>query len=162
MNIAYIFLVHRDPKQIKRIIDSISETGDFYIHVDKKTDIAPFEKELNGYKNVFFTSKRYSVWWAGFSMIDGYMQGMSDAYNSDKKYDRFVFMTGQDYPLMTNKQILDEFEKNKNTEYVMAYNIITSTIPTDKNKILKKWYFDFFIKSTIAEYNEVTLASVEI
>lgn len=142
MNIAYIFLVHRDPMQIKRIVDSISGTGDFYIHVDKKSDFAPFEKELGTYENVFFTSKRYSVWWAGFSMIDGYMQGLSDAYNSEKSYDRFVLMTGQDYPLMTNTEIISEFENNKDTEYVMAYNIVTSTIPTDKNKILKKWYFD--------------------
>ena len=147
MNIAYIILVHKDPKQIKRLIDSIKDTGDFYLHVDKKSDVSPFEKELKEYENVYFTSKRYSVWWAGFSMIKGYMQGFLDAYNSDKKYDRFVMLTGQDYPLMTNKEILDTFERNKETEYVMAYNIINSTVPTDKNKILKKWYLDFFINS---------------
>ncbi len=142
MKIAYIFLVHKDTKQIKRLINSIGETGDFYLHVDKKSDIVPFEKELGSYNNVFFVSKRYSVWWAGFSMIKGYMQGLLDAYSSEKKYDRFVFMTGQDYPLMTNDEILQEFDNNKDTEYVMAYNIVTSTVPTDKNKILKKWYFD--------------------
>ncbi len=147
MKIAYIFLVHKDAKQIKRLIDAITDTGDFYIHVDKKSDIAPFKKELGSYNNVYFTSKRYSVWWAGFSMIKGYMQGLFDAYNSTIKYDRFVFMTGQDYPLMTNNQILKEFKNHKNTEYVMAYKIATSTIPTDKNKILKKWYFDSFFNN---------------
>ena len=148
MKIAYIFLVHKDPKQIKRLIDSISETGDFYIHVDKKSDFASFENEFRDYSNVFFTTKRYSVWWAGFSMIKGYMAGLLDAFGSDKGYDRFVFMTGQDYPLMTNAQILEEFENNRSTEYIMAYNIATSTIPTDKNKILKNWYFDFFFNSS--------------
>lgn len=147
MKIAYIFLVHKDPKQVKRLINSISTTGDFYIHVDKKSNFKNFENEFKDYPNVFFTSKRYSVWWAGFSMIKGYMQGVLDAYNSDKWYDRFVLMTGQDYPLMTNEQIITEFETHKTTEYVMAYNITTSTIPTDKNKILKNWYFDFLFNN---------------
>ena len=147
MNISYILLAHKDPKQIKRLIDTIKSTGDFYIHIDKKTDIIPFVEELKTYRNVFFTTKRYSVWWAGFSMIKGYMQGLIDAYNSSKKYDRFVLMTGQDYPLMTNSEIVNEFSKNRDIEYVMAYNITTSTIPTDKDKILRKWFFDSFTKN---------------
>ncbi len=147
MRIAYIILAHKDPDQIKRLVDSLSGTGDFYIHIDKKSDLGAFENLLKNYQNVFFTTKRYSVWWAGFSIIKGYMAGLIDAYNSKTEYDRFVFMTGQDYPLMTNGEILREFEKNKTTEYVMAYNITTSTIPTDKNKILNNWYFDFFFNN---------------
>ena len=147
MKIAYVILVHKDPHQIKRLVNSLKDTGDFYIHVDKKSNIAQFREIFKKYKNVFFTSKRHSVWWGGFSMNRGYMEGMMEAYNSDKNYERFVFMTGQDYPLMTNSEILQEFESHKNTEYIMAYKISTSTIPTDKDKIFKRWYFDFFINN---------------
>ena len=75
-------------------------------------------------------------------MVQAYLYLMDCAYSSDKHYDRFVFMTGQDYPLMTDIQILKEFSEHPDVEYVMAYNIATSTVSTDKNKILKNWYLD--------------------
>jgi hypothetical protein len=51
-------------------------------------------------------------------------------------------LTGQDYPLMSNDEIIKTFEENRDVEYVMAYNVVTSTVPTDKNKLLKRWYLD--------------------
>ncbi len=142
MKIAYLIMVHKDPKQIKRLVDSISSSGDCFIHVDKKTDIIPFEDCLQKSSNVFFMKRRIRVNWAAWSMVQVYMELMDMAFKHANNYDRFVFLTGQDYPLMSNAEIVREFEAHPETEYVMAYKISTSTIPTDKNKILKKWFFE--------------------
>lgn len=141
MKIAYLMLAHKDHEQIKRLASLLAKTGDCYIHLDKKSDRSVFESTLAPVEGLTLLSK-YSVSWAGWSMVQAYLYLMDHAYASDKQYDRFVFMTGQDYPLMPDEQILQEFSENPDVEYVMAYNIATSTIPTDKNKILKNWYLD--------------------
>ncbi len=142
MKVAYLIMAHRDPEQIKRLVDSIYDSGDCFIHIDKKVDENPFKECLTGYERVCFMKNRIRVNWAAWSMVQVYMELMDMAYNHKNNYDRFVFLTGQDYPLMTNEEILAEFSANIDTEYVMAYKISTSTIPTDKNKILRKWYFE--------------------
>lgn len=142
MKIAYLIMAHRDPLQICRLAESLKGSGDCFIHIDKKTDAAPFEKGLESCGHVFLMQKRIRVNWAAWSVVRGYMELLAMAYHSEKKYDRFVFLTGQDYPLMSNAEIIHEFETHPDTEYVMAYKISTSTIPTDKNKILKKWYLE--------------------
>ncbi len=142
MKIAYLIMAHKDPAQIKRLVNSISDSGDCFIHIDKKSNELPFKNALENCRGVTFMKKRIRVNWAAWSMVQVYIELMELAYNSDKKYDRFVFLTGQDYPLMTNSQIIETFSANPETEYIMAYKISTSTIPTDKNKILKRWYFE--------------------
>lgn len=142
VKIAYLLLAHCDPGQVRRLVDSLSGSGDFFIHIDKKSDIEPFRDALVDRSNVFFLEDRIRVNWAAWSVPSAYLELLDMAYNNPKHYERFVLLTGQDYPIMTNRQILEEFEAHSDTEYIMAYQISHSTIPTDKNKILRRWYFE--------------------
>ncbi len=142
MKIAYLLMAHKDPELIRRLVASLEDSGDFFIHIDKKTDIQQFRDALDGYSHVFWADNRIKVNWAAWSMTEVYLLLLKQAFESKNNYDRFVFLTGQDYPLMSNKQIVTEFCNNPDVEYIMAYKISTSTIPTDKNKVLKKWYFE--------------------
>lgn len=146
LKIAYLILAHKDPLQIKRLIGRMLKTGDCFIHIDKKSDIKVFLSQLGEMKGVNIISK-YRVSWAGWTVVQAYLELLEQALKSKNNYDRFVFMTGQDYPLMTDEQIVAEFKSNLKTEYVMAYKISSSTIPNDKNKILKRWYFDVPFKN---------------
>lgn len=141
MKIAYIVLAHKDPKQLRRLTDHLTKSGDVYVHLDKKTDFREFCEQFGAHPRVYI-SQKFSVWWAGWSMIKAYMHLMEIAYTAPEGYDRFVLMTGQDYPLMTANEIKTEFEKCKDVEFVMAYNLAMSPVPTDCNKVLKRWYLD--------------------
>lgn len=142
MKIAYIVLAHSNVEQVLRLANSISNTGDVYIHFDKKCNIDGIEKKIENNPSVNLVEKRIMVSWAGWSVVKAYITSIIQALESPKKYDRFVMLTGQDYPLMKDSQIIDEFEKNKDIEYIMAYNVATSTILTDKNKTKMRWYMD--------------------
>lgn len=142
VKIAYLMMAHKDPLQIRRLVLSLKDSGDFFIHIDKKSDIAPFQEALKDIKNAVLVKDRICVNWAGWSMTRVYLELLDTAMKDKNHYDRFVFLTGQDYPIMSNKQIVEEFDSHKDTEYIMAYKISTSTIPTDKNKILWWWYQD--------------------
>ena len=142
MKIAYLLLTHNNPEQLARLVNSLKETGDFYIHIDKKSNIRPFEQIFDGMDSVYLLKKRVNVTWAGWSLVKGYMLLLQTALESENKYDRFVLLTGQDYPLMSNGEIIKTFEDNPDIEYVMAYNIATSTVSADKYKVLRRWYLD--------------------
>ena len=116
MKIAYLILAHKEPQQLARLADRLSKTGDVYIHIDKNQNFNDFALVLKDMPRVYLESKRNRVSWAGWSIVKSYIQLLSVAYNDKKNYDRFVFLTGQDYPLMTNSEILLEFENNVNIE----------------------------------------------
>lgn len=147
MKIAYILLCHKDPEQLVRLVNALKGTGDFYIHIDKKSDIRPFQACFKDNPFVYLLKKRINVTWAGWSMVKAYMLLLQAALKSEKHYTRFIMLTGQDYPLMSNQKILNIFEENRNIEYVMAYNLTTSTVSTDKKKVLMRWYLDSPFKS---------------
>ena len=148
MKIAYLILTYKDPEHLYRLVNALKGTGDFYINVDKKSDFKPFYDLLKNEPSVHFLQKRVNVSWGGWSILKAYMLLLQEAFLSENHYERFVMLSGQDYPLLTNREIVMQFENNRGVEYIMAYNIATSTVPTDKNKVLKSWYFDNPFRST--------------
>lgn len=64
MKIAYIIGAHSDPNNLRRLVLSLGRQ-DFYIHVDLKSDIEPFQKGLENVKNVHFIKNRVKVYWGG-------------------------------------------------------------------------------------------------
>ena len=147
MKIAYLILAHKDPDHLARLAERLSKTGDSFIYIDKKSNIKEFEGKLCAVEGVYLERDRISVAWGGWSMVKAYMQLLQKVLESPKKYSRIVLMTGQDYPLMSDSQILQAFEENPTVEYVMAYKVMTSRLLSDRNKIQKKWFFDFPLKN---------------
>jgi len=147
MNIAYLVVTYKDPQLLLRTVNALEGSGDFFVFVDKKTNIKPYLELFKNYKNVVFISKRYCVAWGGWTLGKSNLDLLVRAFEDEKKYDRFVLLTGLDYPLFSNKRIIETFEKNSDVEYVMAYNIAKSPYISDHHKITKNWFFDFPFKN---------------
>lgn len=60
---------------------------------------------------------------------------------SDIKYERFVYISGQDYPLWSNKRISDYFEKNRTTEFIEALNLSELKTPRKMPERIKAYHF---------------------
>jgi hypothetical protein len=57
MKIAYIVHAYKLPKQLSRMINSLSDNNSsFFVHIDKKVDIEPFKEEISkiNSQNIFF------------------------------------------------------------------------------------------------------------
>ena len=64
--IAYMISAYTEPKSLQALVNALDmDDVDFYIHIDKKVEIAPFYKPLSNRKNVFFTKHREKVSWGG-------------------------------------------------------------------------------------------------
>jgi hypothetical protein len=113
--IAYLILVHSDPVHFKRLIEALSYECDIYVHVDKKIDENIFKSKVMQ-NNIFFTKKRYSINWAGISMIDAQLELLESTMN--EKYSHIVFLSGADYPIKNKKYIHDFITASKTKEFI--------------------------------------------
>lgn len=132
--IAYLIIAHTDPLILKILVDSLNSNSDFYIHLDKKTDLVGFKDQFVGYENVFFISERHSVQWAGYGIVAAQLSLIKSALESNENYLRLVHLSGLDYPLVSNSELYDNFSK-ENIEYISGYNITKSKEEDQKNRV---------------------------
>lgn len=113
MKIAYLILVHKNPKQVARLIRRLNiENTIFSIHVDLNTNVEPFKQEIFALNpdndNIYFLEKRFKPKWGGFNTI----RAAVELINSILTYkpDNIVYLSGQDYPIMNNNAIKEYLE----------------------------------------------------
>jgi hypothetical protein len=136
--LAYLILVHSDAQQFGKLISSLGENCDIYVHVDKKADISPFLKIAGG-KNVIFAKSRVSISWAGISMIDAQNILLIDALNNKERYSHLIFLSGSCYPIKNQKEIYETITKYPQREFIKFIDMRDSPGHYMK-QIKRKWF----------------------
>ncbi len=128
MQIAYLVLCHRDPQHIARLARKLTQDTDdrIIVHVDAKSDLAPFEAALRGIPRVDLLAQRTAVWWGGYSAVAATQSMLAHALRLPG-VERFVLLQGADYPLRSNAQLHAFFAANPSTEFIRACNASVST-----------------------------------
>ncbi|SDR05123.1 Core-2/I-Branching enzyme [Chryseobacterium soldanellicola] len=121
INIAYLILVHRLPDQFKKLFKAIYEPSNFYlIHIDKKASEQIGEEVtdfLKNYPNAHIL-KSENVIWGGYSMVQAELDGMKYLLEMDTRWDYFINLSGQDYPLKSQKIIREFLSQNNGKNYI--------------------------------------------
>ena len=148
MKIAYLVLCHTDPQHIARLANKVtcSTEDEVFVHVDEKSDIAPFEQALQGNAQIHVLQNRVAVYWGGYSSVEATILLFRTALSSGT-FDRFVILQGLDYPIRSNRAIHAFFEENMDKEFIRAQNISDSKDPKEKHKYSLYWYLDGGSKS---------------
>lgn len=136
--IAYIISAYKDAPHLARLVDALNDKADFYIHIDQKSDIKPFEEAL-GDKVTFVP--RHWVSWGGWEQVEYQKELLGAVIRSGVAYDRVVCLSGQDYPLWSNEEIHRYFDENKETEFIAAMNLSRSSNPQQRSKIERYHFF---------------------
>lgn len=126
VKIAYLVIAYMDPEQLRRLTERLTRSSDAYIHINASVEMAPFQKAMegmNGEGRAVFSEERYRIVWGGYSIIRAAFSMMEQALKYEK-YDRFVLLTGLDYPIKTDEQIQEFFQRHLHTEFVHA-DIVT-------------------------------------
>jgi hypothetical protein len=117
MKVAYLVLAHKNSRVLKRAIGALSsDECAFFIHIDKKSDIAEFS-EIRG-KNVFFSGKRVPVYWGEYSQVRAILLLVRQALESSGRYDYLVLLGGSEYLLRSRKYIHAYLEANRGAEFM--------------------------------------------
>ncbi|GFS12201.1 beta-1,3-galactosyl-O-glycosyl-glycoprotein beta-1,6-N-acetylglucosaminyltransferase [Elysia marginata] len=142
--IAFSLMVYKNMEMVERLLRSVYRPQNFYcIHVDAKSD-PKFYEALQAVSsclpdNVRVASRRVKVYWGQFSVLEPELVCMEDLINMDngntaagygnltgkkqkfrgKKWKYFINLTGQEFPLKTNYElvkILKAFKGANNQE----------------------------------------------
>ncbi|MGK6341006.1 beta-1,6-N-acetylglucosaminyltransferase [Chryseobacterium sp. DT-3] len=162
INIAYLILVHRLPDQFKRLFKALYDPSNFYlIHIDKKAnqeigeEISVF---LQKYPNVHILKSK-NVIWGGYSMVQAELDGMKYLLDMEMKWDYFINLSGQDYPLKSQEIIKEFLSKNNGKSYIKiadqkksrpeTMNRIENYFEESEDKISEETYKRDFMKGVI-------------
>lgn len=117
---AFLILAHKQPKLLGRILRVLAQDNHyFFIHIDKKSnEFAQFKQQAEGVGNVELIGNQVKVFHAGVSQIDAVLLLLKSAFNHPVDFSFYHVMSGQDYPLRSNKQFDDFFE---NTTHSFMY-----------------------------------------
>ena len=135
--IAYFILVHRFPKQFERLFKAIYDPENYYlIHVDLKAEkniLLDIEAFLKHYPNTYIM-KSENVVWGGYSMVQSELNGMKYLLSKNIKWDFFINLSGQDFPLKSQEDIRKFLGKNRNKNFINLANQATER-PDTMNRI---------------------------
>jgi hypothetical protein len=121
MKIAHLILAHKNPEQLERLLNALDHPSfDFYIHLDKKTDAAPFE-HLFERPRTFAVHKRASVYWAAYGTIQATINGFEEIM--PKGYDYINVISAQDFPLKPADHIYQYILDRKGQEFITCQSI---------------------------------------
>lgn len=147
--IAYLIQAHTDTVHFARLINRLDSDADFFVHIDKKSDINPFKKSVTEKTNVFFVpeNKRVKVFWGGFSQVKASLELIELCLKKSKTqgytYKKIVLISGACYPIKGNRYIHDFFDKQPNINFIKGINLTEANLPQANYFVCNYLFFDF-------------------
>ncbi|KAL8578022.1 hypothetical protein ACOMHN_048798 [Nucella lapillus] len=108
--LAFSILVHKDLEQVERLLRAVYRPHNVYcLHADLK---APWHFQ-NGLRhlaaclpNVIVTQRSWDVTWGTMSVLEPELQCMRELLSRGTRWEYFINLTGQEFPLKTNRQLV--------------------------------------------------------
>jgi hypothetical protein len=114
--IAYLILAHANPEHLQRLIARLrSDNAMFFLHVDKKAK--PHQFAHLQAADVRLVPDAVSVHWGDFSQVEAILKLMTTALAAGR-FDRFVLLSGADYPLWPTANIDAFFAAHPQDEFI--------------------------------------------
>ncbi len=132
MKVAFIILAYKHPVQIRILIEHLLHNDHFFfIHVDKRVNIRPFEEELKKYQDRLFWVKRETSYWGSYQCVKALLNGLRQAMAYEKvRFDYFIHLSGQDFPLKSPEFINKTLSNHSPINYI---NLIPFPVKTWEN-----------------------------
>lgn len=111
--IAVLVLAHTHPTLLDRLATRLSEDFDVYIHLDRtsKIDLTSFE-----WRDKVSEVPSRRTYWGSFQCTRAVLDLLSAA--RQKGYDRYVLISGQHVPLVSNSEISSFFSQNPDLDFI--------------------------------------------
>ena len=128
MKLAFLISTHTDIPQLRRLVEALPDNSVFFIHVDKKVDIAPFKEAFIGDERIVFIEHRVDVKWGSINEVEYQMELVRAALNCGEDFSRLITLSGMDYPLWNKNRIIQFFEQDKDRESII--DLSTGGLPS--------------------------------
>ena len=132
MKLAVLIQCHKCPEQINRLLDVMkSDEVDFYIHVDRKSDIAD-EIEKRADVHILPPERRVDVMWGGFSQVEATLNLLDEALITGG-YDYYFLIRGQDFPVRPIRELIEFLENDNGANYVDLFPSLNNGLCKQNN-----------------------------
>jgi hypothetical protein len=133
VRLAYIVIAHRLPDQLLRLVQRLVGDGTtIMIHIDKHAARGIFKRVVAGTRELsnVHLLERSPCQWGGYGHVRATLTGIDELLGRAISFDHAILLTGQDYPIKTNGQIVDFFDRNAGRSF-MSYFALPSPEWTD-------------------------------
>jgi len=113
-SIAFSIVAFKTASQVERLLRTIYRPWNYYcIHIDKKAN-KEFVSAINElveclnkkHNNIINTANRVDVKWGKMSVLEADLNCMKELYDKYKKWKYLINLTGQEFPLKTNAELV--------------------------------------------------------
>ncbi|KAB8051525.1 hypothetical protein GCN78_10850 [Janthinobacterium rivuli] len=143
MKIAYLVMAHDQPTLFARLIGALAGPDvHFYAHIDAKSDAAPFREAVSS-TPVHFVAAPVRVNWGGYSQVSA-MLSLLQLAAQHGPHDYYVFLSGRDYPLRSQRAISAHLEAGGGTSYMNFYPLTEGV--DFVAKVRRHCYYDLYAR----------------
>ena len=121
MKLAYVITCHKNSKQVFRLVNRLNTPGNtIVLHISKTCEPGFYQEMKDGIKafNNVFLCKREDGTHNSFGIVKGVINGLHFLFKNNIEFDYVSLISGQDYPIKSNKDINAFFEKNNGKEFL--------------------------------------------
>ena len=119
VRLAYVVMAHSGADQLLRLLTAIGDPGNLYcVHLDRGSSArfhAAVAERLTEPNQVLLRPRR--VRWGGFSQVEVELAGMRAALLRGG-WDYLINLSGQDYPLASQRRIMTDLAASPSRNYV--------------------------------------------
>jgi len=129
MSVAYFIMAHHKPSMLLRMMNAIySEENIYLIHIDSRADDEMLNLARNlqcSNDNIHLLPSRF-LNWGGWSLVQAELDAIRYLLNWNPNWTHLINLSGQDFPLVRQNQVISFLNDNRETNFVLAQ-------PTDPN-----------------------------
>jgi hypothetical protein len=141
MKLAYLVLAHAQPRHLARLIQTLQdEEAYFFVHIDRKTDSAPFERLLAHERNVFLLPGREAVFWGGFSQVRAVLSLVAAAREAGYRFAYYCLLSDSDFPIKSKQHIKSALASGR--EFISIEQPVEAAAPRLRRNISKRHFYD--------------------
>ncbi len=119
MPLAYCILAHKNPEQVRRLIDRLGDGALVYVNVFNHSNTeqqARWRKTFDGAECKDLTVRfKYGGSWGAFNLVQATLDAMQ--YFRDQAYSHFINLSGQCYPIKPVNEI-ERYFQNSDKSYI--------------------------------------------
>jgi hypothetical protein len=120
MNKAYVILAHKNPSQVLKLIKRLDDSfSTFFLHLDKRVPLEQFQQVID-YSSCVKLVERVNTYWGSYNLVQATLNGLQSAAGSGS-FDRITLLSGQDYPVKSNRSIDAFFEASEYKVFIEYY-----------------------------------------
>ncbi|MBQ5948642.1 beta-1,6-N-acetylglucosaminyltransferase [Massilia sp. ST3] len=115
MKQAFLIQAHKDMDQLNALVAQLADP-DFlvYVHLDRKCDLDPARL----HPAARLVRQRVEVRWGSFSQVEATLVSLRQILAEAPDFDKLVFLSAQDFPLLPNSLLKRELERVRERELI--------------------------------------------